>query len=148
MKNTRSHDEATWFLNVDVDVYSRTSLQPLMAALGRKVIVHRDGREGREYSAHFSLATAHGETADTVTYRLAGLIQTLPRPLRALWDAARRRDFNLGIQAGTSPFSHEIGISKRTLERVVDVGGRLVITTYAARIPRRRTGGRPRKDPA
>ena len=137
MKNTTTPrpDEETLFMNVDVDVYSKTSLQPLVAAFGKKVIVHHVGREGRDQSAHFSLASTHRDDADTLAYRLAGLVTRLPRAARQLWDRARRRDFNLGIQAGMTPYSHEIALTRRTLARVAAVGGRIVITTYAPAAP-------------
>jgi hypothetical protein len=137
MKNKtrpRPVDE-TLFLNVDVDVYSKTSLQSLVAALGRKVIVHHVGREGRIQSAHFSLASTYRDDADTLAYRLARLVTRLPPAARQSWDRARRRDFNLGIQAGIAPYSHEIALTRRTLQRVVAVGGRVVITTYAPVAP-------------
>ena len=147
-KTRPPRNEQTHFLNVDVDVYGRTDLQPLVAALGKKVIVHYVGPEGREQSAHFSLASAYGEDADTLTHRLAGLIKRLPLAARQIWDRARRRDFNLGTQAGMKPFSHEIALTMRTLDRVVQVGGRIVNTTYAVVTPpknARKSGARPAK---
>jgi hypothetical protein len=118
----------TRFLNVDVDVWSRSDLQPLVAALGRKILVHYVGRERREQSAHFSLASAHAKDADAIIRRLVALIEALPSPARQLWN--RARDFNIGIQAGTEPYSHELAVRDSTLALVAGVRGRIVITTY------------------
>jgi hypothetical protein len=131
-------EDETRFLNVDVDVWSKTDLQPLVSALGRKILVHYVGAEGAEQSAHFSLASAHGKSADAIICRLVALIEKLlPRP-RQLWNRARARDFNVGIQAGVTPYSHEIAFQHSTLELVARVRGRIVIATYAvtARTPR------------
>ena len=45
----------TAFLNVDLDIYSRWNPQPLLKALGRKVLVLHAGRHGRGYAAHVEL---------------------------------------------------------------------------------------------
>jgi hypothetical protein len=132
-------DRDTQFLNVDVDVCGKSDLQPLVAALGARVLVHYVGAEGNEQSAHFSLADAHRRDADTIVRRLAALIERLPPGARRLWDRARARDFNIGIQAGMTPFSHKLGVEPRTLALVVGVRGRLVITTYAPIQRSRRT---------
>jgi hypothetical protein len=98
---SRAEDE-TRFLNVDVDVWSRSDLRPLVAAFGRRILVHYVGAERRQHSAHFALASAHGKDADAIIRRLVALIEALPRPARQLWNRARVRDFNIGIQAASS----------------------------------------------
>ncbi|MCA1560107.1 MAG: hypothetical protein LC804_07520 [Acidobacteria bacterium] len=90
----------TTFLNLDVDVLSLTRLDPLAAALGRQVMVHYIGREGRHYAAHFSLYNP--STADRAVKTLAPLIVRFPAPARRCWNRARRRVFNIGLQAGAS----------------------------------------------
>ena len=122
--------EETRFLNVDVDVWSRSDLRPLAAAFGRKILLHYAGKERGQQSAHFSLASAHGKSADAIIRRLVTLIEALPRPARQLWNRARRRDFNIGIQAGTEPYSHELALKGDTLGLVAGIRGRIVITTY------------------
>jgi hypothetical protein len=132
------------FLNVDVDVWSRTSLQPLVDALGEKVDLHYLGSEGEKQSAHFSLARSYGKDADRLTRHLAGLVKRLPPAARKHWNHARARDFNIGIQGGQRPFSHELSLEAETLKLVADVDGRIVITTYGLPVeqPRRKRGNR------
>jgi hypothetical protein len=133
-------DNETHFLNVDVDVWAKWDLQPLVAALGDKVFVHYVGSEGGEHSAHFSLASAYGKDANTIMRLLVGLIENLPSRAWQLWNRARARDFNIGIQGGIKPFSHEIAFEESTLRLVGSVRGRIVITTYAVPVE----GGRRR----
>ena len=130
-------DDETRFLNVDVDVWSKTDLQPLIAAFGTKVLVHYVGPEGRERAAHFSLASAHGKRADAIIRRLVALVEQLPTTARRRWDRARARHFNVGIQAGITPYSHETAFQPGTLEGVSRVRAQLVITIYAV-VPRER----------
>ena len=122
------------FLNVDVDVWSKFPLDQLIAALGNKVFVHYVGLEGKRYGAHFSLAGSFQKDADTLTSQLATLISKLPTAARKLWNSAQVRQFNIGIQGGVKPLSHETCIKQQTLEAVVRVRGSVVMTTYAAQV--------------
>jgi hypothetical protein len=123
-------ESATQYLNVDLDVWSSQSLEPLVAALGERVCVHYVGREGRRHGAHVSLART-SRSADATARALARLIETLPQPARRLWDTASARDFNIGIQAGLTPHAHEVRLSATTLEIIARLGGRIVVTTYS-----------------
>ena len=149
MRSWEQDEEETHFLNVDVDVWSKSSLEPLVAAFGRKVFVHYVGPEGKEYGAHFPLANSYKKDADTLTRKLAALVARLPAAARKLWDQARAKDFNVGIQGGIEPHSHEIALKQETVSMVARVGGRIVVTTYAAQVapPERDETNRGRKMP-
>ena len=129
MRRVNREDE-TSFLNVDLDIWSRRPLEPLVEALGKKIFVHHVGREGRRHGAHLSLSSS-GQRADVLTRALAKLVAKLPKTARQLWDDATAREFNVGIQAGLTPFSHEIRLSPETLEIVARLRGSVVVTTYA-----------------
>jgi hypothetical protein len=128
----------TIFANVDVDVRSGSPLEPLAAALGKRVLVQFVGREGRAHACHFSLY-APGN-ADRAIRTLARLISNLPLPARRVWKTSRDRVFNIGIVAGFAPFSREFDISKAALEAVCRVGAGLTVTVYAPEPRRRRPG--------
>jgi hypothetical protein len=140
--------EETHFLNVDVAVWSRSKLEPLVAAFGRRIGVHYVGPEGKGNGAHFSLAKSFEKDANTVARQLATLVTKLPRPARRLWDGARQRDFNIGIQAGIKPHSPEYALEPETVRLVARVGGRIVVTIYAAERPRARPAKATREEPA
>ncbi|MFN7919657.1 MAG: hypothetical protein U0Q16_06145 [Bryobacteraceae bacterium] len=119
------------FLNVDLDIYSRRSLQPLVEALGKKVYVMRHiGREDRGHSAHLELAGRIRNLDETIR-RFCALIRGLPAPERKLWDDARKKDFNIGIRAVTDPYSVEYVVSAEAVKAVAELGGRILITVYA-----------------
>ena len=122
----------TTFLNVDVDVLSANQLEPLAAALGRNVSVHYVGREGRHYGAHFSLYNPG--TPDRAVRTLTALIESLPKAARSCWKRARQRVFNIGVQAGVEPRSHETIIGVAAMEAISRTGGSLTFTIYAADI--------------
>jgi hypothetical protein len=93
---------ATHFLNVDLDIYSSRDLQALVTALGQKVMVLYVGRIRRTHRAHLELAKST-KTADATIRGFCALIEALPKVERHLWNAARVRDFNIGVQAGMQP---------------------------------------------
>ena len=124
------HFKETVFLNVDLDLFSRQNLQPLLSALGSKIVVLHAGRHGRTYRAHVELARSP-KSADTAIRRFAALIRALPRSERRLWDAATIRDFNIGVQAAMRPHSHEIPLAGKTIDLVAALKARIVITVYA-----------------
>jgi hypothetical protein len=74
--SSKTH-EPTGFLNVDLDVYSRSNLEPLVAALGKKVLPLHVGREGQGHSAHLELCASR-EDADATIASLTTLIHKLP----------------------------------------------------------------------
>ena len=129
------HENDTRFLNVDLDIYSRTSLAPLVSALGRTVVVLYVGTENRRHSAHLELARTV-RTPDALIRRFVRLIERLPRDARRLWNGAQRREFNIGIQAGSRPHASEFRVSPDVIQAAARVGGAIVTTVYAP-IPRR-----------
>jgi hypothetical protein len=128
----RAVDEGeTKFLNVDVDVWSGSPLDDLADAFGKKVCVLYVGKEGRRYGAHLELA-AFPSDADRMIRRFVTLVEQLPRSGRAAWNRARVREFNVGVQAGTKPDSHELRLQPKTLKAVARINARLVLTVYGA----------------
>jgi hypothetical protein len=123
-------EEATNFLNVDLDILSRSRLEPLVAAFGKNVSVHYVGAEGSRYGAHLSLYFPGN--ADKAIKSLSLLVNKLPAQARRLWNSALMKDFNIGIQGGIKPHSCEFPLSLATLSAVVKLGARVVITVYAA----------------
>ena len=131
--------QTTHFLNVDLDLYSKSDLQPLVNILGRKVCVLHAGRERRTYSAHLELARIT-RNADVTIRAFCALVETLPKAQRALWNAARVRDFNIGVQAEMHPHCYEIEIEEDTVKAVSEIHARIVFTVYAPEEPGRRVG--------
>ena len=122
-------ENETSFLNVDLDIYSKSNLERLVEALGDGVFVNYVGREKGRYSAHLS-RSSFGQSADALMGELAHLIKKLPRQVKRLWDSAASREFNVGIEAGKKPSSHVILITEKTIKLVAALKGGIAITTY------------------
>lgn len=91
----------THFLNVDLDIHSKSDLQPLVAVLGEKVLVLHVGRHKRTYHGHLEVTKL--KDADQTIRVFCALIQELPRAERKMWNDAKLREFNIGVQGMAKP---------------------------------------------
>jgi hypothetical protein len=134
----RQIDEETHFINVDLDIYSKSDLDPLVTALGDQVDVLYIGRPRRTYEAHLELRYGFKPyNADAMIRRFVALIGALPKAQRKLWDTAKTRDFSIGVGAGLQPFSYEMVLSCEAVEAAAKLNARISFTVYAPEIPNR-----------
>jgi hypothetical protein len=136
----RGLSSAAQFLNVDLDIYSRHNLQPLVSSLGKKVTALYVGRNRRKYCAHLEVSKIT-KTADSTIRAFCELIQALPRAERHLWNAATVRSFSIGVQAGKQPTSCDFAIKAKTVKAVSELGAQIVLTVYAPKTQATSTGG-------
>ena len=130
-KATIHGGEATHFITVDLDIFSRQKLTYLAEALGNAVFVLHEGRWNSRYAAILELGFRSSTTVDGEIRKFISLIKKLPEKARHLWDSAQTRTFNIGIQAGLHPHAHVMKISNKTMEEAVQLGAGVTITTYA-----------------
>ena len=121
----------TQLANVDFEVYSREPLDGLVAALGRRVFVLYEGRWTPGHAAMFELSAGWNWPADRRIMRFVQLIEALPRRDRRLWDSARVRRFDIGINAGHFPKMFQLNLKPTTVDAVGRIGGEIVVSVYA-----------------
>ena len=123
--------ETTHFLNVDLEIDSRSDLQPLVSVLGKKVDVLYVGRHQRTYMARLELARRTANPSpDSIVRGFCALIRTLPKAERQLWNTAKVRDFSIGVQAGASPNPYDLTVAAETVKSVSELDARIVFTLY------------------
>lgn len=122
----------THFLNVDLDIYSKRDLQPLVDRLGRKVFSLYVGRQGGKFCAHLELArTRPTITADATIRAFCRLVDDLPESERKIWDAAIVRSFSVGVETEIGSPVQDFRIRQETVTSVSEIGGEIVLTVYA-----------------
>lgn len=127
------------FLNVDLDIYSGSDLQPLVNGFGKKVIALHVGRERRRYSAHLELAAYQkNPSADSTIRAFCNLIRALPKTKRELWNGAKTREFSVGVQAGRRPFACDFRIEAQTVKALAELDALIVLTIYGSEMAKRR----------
>jgi hypothetical protein len=129
--------EGTHVRAVDLEVYSRARLAPLVTAFGQRVCVLYEGRVRGRYFAAFEL---HGWqlTENQEIRRFVAMVRRLPPAARRVWDGAQSRTFDIGVQARETPRSSAFTLSSATIAAVASIGGRIAVTTYAPEPPEER----------
>jgi hypothetical protein len=126
----KGRSATTHYLNVDLDIYSKQDLKPLVKGFGAKVNVLYIGRDRGKYCAHLEI-TQYPRTADSTIRAFCRLIEGLPEPARLLWNNATDRSFSIGVQAGTRPNPCDFTIRPKTVKAVSEVAGQIILTIYA-----------------
>jgi len=123
--------EAAEFLNIDLDVRSRRSLAPLVAAWPwsyRPLIA-----EGRPHPRWLILSPGVVKNAEAAAKKLLQHIRSLRGDALLCWKQAHRRVFDIGVQAGGPGRSfEEVRLTPETLRRVAAAGAHIQLTVYPA----------------
>jgi len=130
-RSRRTGEGATEFLNIDLDIRSRRSLAPLVAAWPR---AQRPLRlDGRPHPGWLILSgPGTSKTAEAAARSLLMQVEGLSRAARQSWKAASRRTFDIGVQAGAFPGAFEkVVLGPETLRRIAALGAQVQITIYA-----------------
>jgi hypothetical protein len=121
--------EEAHFINIDLDVRSRRSLAPLVAAWPAAYQPTAFGEPNPRWI--ILNAGARGASAEAAAKWLLQHIERLRAEARRCWGAAHRRVFDIGVQAGGRgrPFE-EVRLTPETLARIAAVGAQIQVTVY------------------
>jgi hypothetical protein len=120
-----------YFLNVDLDIESKTSLAPLLREFGDRVSVMFSGRIGTRYCLFLEIAGASRTGLEKTINGLCALIEGITPRSRKVWDQAHRKQFDIGYEARlASQRANHFRVRTRTLRRIVNLGASLAVTFY------------------
>jgi hypothetical protein len=128
--------DKTLFLNVDLDIVSKSDLQPLVDAMGKDVFVLYVGRVRRHYEAHLEWNGSHmppnsyQSSPESLILKFCKLVQRLNPDVRALWDSAKTRSFDAGISAPKRGNYYWTAIGSEAIRTAAEVGAQVGITVY------------------
>lgn len=135
-------DASARYLNVDLEIRSRSDLAPLAKALSRRLIVLHVGKIGRGFllSLEASGLSVH---PDAVIRRFDRAIASLSPAARKLWTRARDRVFDIGIETTSGKTSFVLTLDPDTVKTVARLKARIALTVYPRLQPRRGAGAIP-----
>jgi hypothetical protein len=135
-RRTKSRQETTRFLNVDLDLYDTDPLDDLVDAFGRRVLTLYNGGEQGRYRAHLELSRTT-RTADQTIRQFVRLIKALPPRARRRWNRAKTRELNVGVQSEVRPYAESFPLEVETIQAAASVNARIGFTVYGAKEPGR-----------
>jgi hypothetical protein len=118
------------FLNVDLDIYSRHELQPLVDATGSKVDLVYLGRHKRTWEADIEISRHPLPGPDAIIRQFCKLILGLPEDARDIWDRSSIRQFNVGIEKHLRLSAYSLILADRTVKSMAELNARIVVTIY------------------
>jgi hypothetical protein len=133
--------QALRFLNVDLEIESRRSPTPLVAALERSTVVLASFRRRGYHVVTLELVRSPNSAAAAMR-SFVRLVRQLPPTARSIWRASRRRDFDAGFELLAGRHVVSLQVPPEVAQQVATVGGRIVFTLYPARRTRR-SGSKP-----
>ena len=131
-RRPRVEQATTRFINVDLDLASRRDITAVVQALSPSMHVLFNSRVRRTFRATLELGgrwAVQPAAPDKMVGRMVQLVQALPPRIRAEWDAATSRWFNLGFECGDTRLM-DIELKPRTVQAVAEIGASIVVTLY------------------
>jgi hypothetical protein len=129
----------TEFLNVDLDLESKKSLDSLVGELGEKVhVVYNGPSEEKTHLVALEVYEGDDEDPDSIINAFCKLIEKLSPAGRAAWQTCSMRRFDLGFESGVSGHPLCIDLDPETLKRVAGLGGSIGVTIYPRKLAKKK----------
>ena len=129
--------------NVDLDIYSKEDLRPLVDAFGDQVIEMWVGRVRRTYEAHLETGWEPRRTPSSIILRFCKMIHILSPAARKLWNGAKKKSFDIGIYSPTRSYYYWSALTPEAVRAVAELGAQIAITVYGPMKPTRSAKRRP-----
>ena len=117
------------YLNVDLEIRSRSNLMPLVDALRPRLDVLHAGHSRGQFVASFEVA---GVTLppDVAIDRLARAVSGLPPSIRKLWRQASDRIFDIGVERTAGRGAFPLALRPETVRTIARLNARIALTLY------------------
>ncbi len=125
-----------YFLNVDLEIESASSLAPLARAMGKRVVVLHSGPAANTKHHLLVLESSRQHRGpDAAIHALCAAVESLSPAGRRVWDAARK-EFDVGYDLRPSERSSRFTLRSDTLKRLANLGATLAVSYYRGEISR------------
>ena len=132
------------FANVDLDIYSKEDLRPLVDGFGSQVIELWVGKVGKTHEAHLELGWNKRQNPTSIILGFCRLIESLKPRARNLWNSASKKSFDIGIHAPARDHHYWSAVSPQAVRAAADVGAQIAITVYGPMKPTKAAKGKVR----
>jgi hypothetical protein len=116
------------YLNVDLEIKSRTDLSILVDGFGENVAVMYNGVWDTFFLASFESFNNDGVNENIKSF--CRLVESLEDEAKKLWDGSHSKIFDIGFQSGMTPQNYNTELEASTLEDIIKIGASIAITIY------------------
>lgn len=116
------------FLNVDLEITSRSKLDALAEELGDRIGVLFIGKIKSRYRLSFEISGVHRDPDSTIL-SLCRLIESLSKESRARWDAANKV-FDLGFESSEADCRAAFSLRRKTVQAISQLSAEIGVTVY------------------
>jgi hypothetical protein len=132
------------FLNVDLELESKESLDLIAQEFGDKVhVLHNGPLQDIPYLLALEVYAGDDHDPESIIEAFCDLIEDLPAKGKASWRKCTARRFDIGIESGNGVAKRFgalcLSLSPRTLKRVAALSAEAVITVYPPMPPETKT---------
>jgi hypothetical protein len=117
------------FLNVDVDLVSRTPIDALRQELTARAVVLRDTCEEGKTTLSFEVLEQTLSPEECIVH-VHALYRSLSAPLRRAWDECESRVLDIGVAHQEGRHSFALGLGQACLAQVAAMGCTVRLTLY------------------
>jgi hypothetical protein len=119
------------FMNVDLEIVSRTKLEAIETSLSDLVHVLYSGPGNKKGTFLLALeSNKYPKNADTGILALCAAVESLSKTERRLWDRALSRRFDVGYELILGENSVAVALESETLRRLADLRAEVAFTCY------------------
>jgi hypothetical protein len=118
-----------YFMNVDLDIESRTKLDVLASSMGKNVIVMHCGRIAKKRHLLALESAREHRGPDATIHALCDVVDRLSPAMRQRWDSAKKV-FDVGYELRSTERYSRFTLRSDTLQRVVKLSASLAVTYY------------------
>lgn len=121
------------FLNADLEIFSESSLQPLIDEIGDRATLLHGGPFSEEFPFMASYEMDHdseNKSPDGLILAFCDLVSSFSPASRMLWDGAKNRVIDLGYEVPPGCERIQDSIPSKTLLAMAGLGIKLAWTIY------------------
>ena len=138
------------FLNVDLELESKESLDLIAQEFGDKVhVLHNGPLQDIPYLLAVEVYAGDDRDPESIIEAFYDLIEALPAKAKASWRKCAARRFDIGIESGAGVAKRYgalcLSLSPQTLKRVAALSAEVVITVYPPMPPETKTEPKKKK---
>jgi hypothetical protein len=125
-----SNLDASRFITVDLEIFSRQDLKPLVDALSPKLSVSYLDEEFNLNKAYLGWVWPQFKSPEDGILRICRLVQRLGAAEQKLWDSAKSRSFDIGFSSPSKETYYWSAISSKAIRAAAELNIQIAITIY------------------